>query len=353
MIYAILTTYLLAFSSLLLKRKARLVPFLISSLLITFVLGLRSGFLTDYNNYIDRIAYMYRSQTFFGRGYDPFFDVVTWVSFNIGAPEYFVLFVYFALTFFLLLRVIWHYSPSCAFSFLVLICVAPLDSSLNITRQVLAFAIVLYGFFRFFKTRFYAYELFVLSVAFLVHGTVIIMLPLRVFGRLPSNFGFWLILVLSAIPLNVIAMQLVELIIHFYSQSSLPYAKYFINTRYLFKDMSDSGIVLYANLCIALWVAYKLPGMRDFRMYSVICKTYIVGIVVTFVFMDFQLFVRLMQNYTWVAFMAFPIALSFYRDYWIRIFSLFCLTAYCIVMLLLWFIRLEASFDGGGHVIFN
>ena len=351
MIISLLASYLASVASLLVRRRERLPLFIFTSMIVVILLGFRSGFLTDYDNYIGAIAYMYRSEVFFGRGYDPFFDLVTWVSFKLDAPEYFVLFVYFSLTYFLLLRVLWRYSPNCAFSLLILICVAPLGASLNLTRQALAFSIVLYALCRFYKARFGVYEIVVLLISLTVHETVFLMLPLRFFARLPSNFGFWLIFILSAIPSKIIAVKVIDLLASYYSQTNLPFAYYFVNTRYLFTDRSDSGIVLYANIFIAIWVAYKLPVLRGSALYSIICKTYIVGVVATFIFMDFQLFVRLMQNYAWVAFMAWPIAMNCYRQYWLRMLSLYGLTAYCFVMLLLWFIALDTLFDGGQHAI--
>lgn len=349
MIAHIFVSYCFLIISNLFRGNARLVFTIISSAFVFFLLGFRSGFLTDYENYIGAISEMYQSRDFFGNGFDPFFDFTVWLTFSIGAPEYFVLTLYFFLTFFFLAKVAWSSTNYPTLSFMLLLFVAPVAASLNITRQVLAFSIVLYFFIRFFSVKLFLYELFVIVTAYLVHTSVLIMLPLRLAVFLPASFRFWLFIVFLAFLSKQFSGQLIDHIIAIYSTTDLPYSAYLVNTKYLFTDRNNSGFLQYGNICLALWVAYKLPEISVNRLNGAICKIYILGVVLTFLFMEFQAFVRLFLNFSWFLFLAIPIALHSYKDYWLKLFSAYGVIMYSVILFGMWVLRLYSEFGSGSH----
>lgn len=351
MILSIVLGYLSLIVSNIFKGNHRFVLTVLSSLFLVFVLGFRFGFMTDYNNYIGVVERMYRAEHFFGNGFDPFFDFVVWLSFNIGAPEYFVLTLYFCLTLFLLVKMAWSNPGYPALSFVILLFVAPLGASLNITRQVMAFSFVLIFLFRFCNFRFFFFEVSVLLVAYLVHESVLIMLPLRLLLFLPARFSFWLASFAIAVVVKQFSFQIIGFVSDLYVQTSLPYYRYFVDASYLFTNTSNTGVLQFANIMLALWVSYRLPEISVSKVNAVVCKAYIVGVFFTFIFLEYQAFVRIFQNLSWFAFMAIPIALKYYREYWVKVFSVFGILLYSTLLVFVWLLGIHTNFDGGGHHI--
>ena len=352
MILSLILSYIISIGALLAKKPYRIVFFSISSVLIVYLLGFRVGFGTDYWNYIPVIQYYHDYGSFAGGSWEPSFYFINWLSREFGFDPNFVVFAYFAITYFCLVKAFWSSSPYYALSFLIMVCVAPLYSSLNIMRQALAFSLVLVFLVLAPNKRWKFGFIVVLAVSYFVHATVAILVLIPVFRRLPSRFSFWLFLIVVCFFGKLLTPLLIPIIIDIYSQSGLPYADYLINTRYLYTSRSDTGILQYINVALVLWGAYKLPKMDENYIHSVICKTYLVGLLLTFSFVDFQAFVRIFLNYTWLGFIALPIFLSYYKSFWLKVFSLYGLVAYCLILGFVKFISLYENFGGGQHLHF-
>ena len=349
MIISIIIAFLISLASLSLNVRGKAIIFGVPFFIVIFLFGFRVGFGTDYWSYIGVINEFYESGNFSGSNFDAFFELVAQASYYLGLPPHFVLFAYFSLTYYLLVRAMWSLSPYLPLSLLLMFFVGPLFASLNIVRQALAFSLVLFAFIKISKIKILGYIAVTLIVSSVVHLSVFVMLLLPFFRVLSNKFLFWVFGFFLIFLLKNWMPIIVDSLINFYSTTSLPYSGYFKNTRYLLTDRTNTNLLLYGNLIIALWVSYKLKAISSNRLNENLCKAYIFGILFVFLFSEFQAFVRLFQNFAWLGFLALPITLSYYKDRWLWLFSAYGLVIYSLILGFVVLIRLNDEFDGGAH----
>jgi transmembrane protein EpsG len=352
MIPSIIISFLLSLFALLLNCKIKGLLFSISFLIVVFLFGFRVGFGADYWNYVEAIYTSYNEGVFSNTNFGIAFENIVKASYYLGLPPEFTLFVFFLLTYYFFIKSIWVASLYYSLSLLILFFAGPFFPSLNLVRQALAFSLVLYAFLKTPYIGLVGYILITLVICLTIHLSVFILLFIPIFSRLSNRLWFWFFSLICVFFLKAWMPTIIDIMVTFYSQTSLPYSAYFVDTRYLFTDRTNTGALLYGNILVALWVAYKLPAISNNYQYSILCKAYIVGVFMVLLFSEFQAFVRLFQNYTWLVFLVLPIALSYYKDPWLRIFSIYGLVVYSITLGFLTLLRLSEDFNGGSHLLF-